>query len=111
MPHCIIECSDNFSNSSKLLIDAVHQGALASELFSEDDIKTRLVTYDAFQTGTTEKPFVHVVAKILAGRSSEQKSTLSHVILSELQAINLGMCSITVEVVDIDTSSYAKVVM
>ena len=38
MPHCIIEYSNGLDDSN--LIDSVHKGALNSQLFAENDIKS-----------------------------------------------------------------------
>jgi 5-carboxymethyl-2-hydroxymuconate isomerase len=109
LPHCIIEYSENFKESIDEIIYSVHRGALASGLFDESDIKTRSVSYENFQTGTSKKSFIHVSSKILLGRSRDQKSELSNAILSQLKKLNFVSCSLTVEVIDIDKASYAKI--
>ena len=109
MPHCIIEHSKNFKERVGELITAVHNGALATGIFDENDIKTRALSYENYQTGTLNKPFIHVSSKILVGRNDEQKSALSNAILTKVNELNLGPCSLTVEVIDIDKGSYAKI--
>lgn len=113
MPHCIIEYSREIEKSVEpaRLINAVYQGALKSGLFIEDHIKTRSMAFDSYQSGSIKKAFVHVTAKILSGRNSEQKKTLSNSILSQLKTIDFPPTSLTVEVVDLHKESYAKVVI
>ena len=53
---------------------AVFDGALHSQLFLPDgaDIKVRAMAYSNFKLGDGKASFVHVVVKILAGRTDEQ---------------------------------------
>lgn len=55
--------------------------------------------------------FVHVTLKILSGRNTEQKLCLSGAVLESLKTLGLTSVSITVEVVDIDRGSYAKILV
>jgi 5-carboxymethyl-2-hydroxymuconate isomerase len=111
MPHCIIEHSPEIEGNS--LIKLVHRGALESKLFDPDgsDIKVRAISYTNFQTGSVDIGFIHVTLRILSGRSFEQKSQLSYLVLQKLQSLTLSNCSISVDVVDIDRDSYAKVIV
>lgn len=108
MPHCIIEHSSNIDGSD--LVSLVHQGAVTSELFSTEgsDIKVRATPYATYKTGSVEISFVHVTLRILSGRNLEQKSALTNLVLESLKTRIEKDCSISVEVVDIDTESYAK---
>ena len=111
MPHCIIEHSIEIDGD--VLVSLVHQGALQSELFQPQgsDIKVRAIPYSHYQTGSVDIEFVHVTLKILSGRSTEQKSRLSALVLARLQTRLKKNCSLSVEVVDIDRDSYTKVVL
>ena len=109
MPHCVIEYSEGLASPSKLL-NAVFQGAVNSALFETDDIKTRAIAFNHYLTGDTPQDFVHVTAKILTGRNAEQRSRLSQAILSELSQLSLSSVSLTVDIVEIESASYAKVV-
>lgn len=111
MPHCIVEHSSTIDGNA--LIPLVFAGALESKLFEIDgsDIKVRAIPYSNYQTGNVDIGFVHVTLKILSGRTIEQKSKLSLLVLEKLKIQNLVNCSISVEVVDIDRVSYSKVVM
>jgi len=108
VPHCIIEHSENINSNT--LAPLVFSGALKSELFEADgsDIKVRAITYSSYQTGAHKSDFIHVTLKILAGRTCEQKIKLSQLVLDTLESVGLFNCTITIEVVDIDRSSYSK---
>ena len=110
MPHCLIEHSVTID--SKSLLPVVFTGTLNSNLFEPDgsDIKVRAIPYESYLVGKDKQNFIHIVLKILSGRSIENKEKLSNSVLTQLQTLELKDCSITVEVVDIDKSCYAKVV-
>lgn len=111
MPHCIIEHSANIDGVT--LVPLVHNAALNSGLFSArgSDIKVRALSYAHYQTGSVDIGFVHVTLRILSGRDLAQKTQLSHRVLDQLRQQLTHSCSLSVEVVDIDTDSYAKVVV
>lgn len=111
MPHCIVEYSKELERSVKpsAFIEAVHQGALQTDLFEESDIKTRTLSFENHQTGGRTLCFVHVIVKILSGRSREQRAGLSKKILDELKKLNLSSISMTVEICEIERETYAKV--
>lgn len=110
MPHCIVEHSASLD--SELILPLVFSGAMKSELFeiNGSDIKVRAITYHSYLTGSEKSDFVHVVLKILSGRSLEQKQMLSKSVLAQLQRLELKSCSLTVEVMDIERVSYSKLV-
>ena len=110
MPHCIIEHSASID--SDLLVPLVFAAALKSELFAADgsDIKVRSTAYTSYQIGNDKSDFAHIVLKILSGRTNEQKLQLSQRVLAHLETAKLTNCSITVEVVDMDSASYSKLV-
>lgn len=106
MPHCIIEHSVNLA--PKPLLDAVLQGALDSQLFDKNDIKIRAQAFEHYQTNASQTEFVHVVVKILSGRSEQQQSALSGQVLERLKTLKLAATSLTVEIVEMPRVSYAK---
>ena len=111
MPHCIIEHSSTIN--AEQLNSKVFLGALNSELFEADgrDIKVRSIAYENYQTGTEREDFIHVTVRILSGRSETDKEILSETVMTQLLSLSLSSASITVEVVDMDRNSYAKVVV
>jgi len=108
LPHCIIEYSKNLESRAAVLMRGVYDASVKSGFFSEKGIKVRAIPYDHALVGGVESVFVHVTARIFAGRSTEQKAQLSELIMSEIQQVGVESCSLTVEVVDIDNQSYAK---
>lgn len=110
MPHCIIEHSASLD--AKLLLPLVFSSVKNSQLFEPDgsDIKVRAMAYQHYLVGQSQADFIHVVLRILSGRTTEQKQHLSALVQEALAELKLAPCSITVEVVDIDRDSYAKVV-
>ena len=111
MPHCIVEHSADIDGET--LVSLVHRGALESNLFDSEgsDIKVRAAPYSDYQTGSVNIDFVHVTLRILSGRNLDQKSNLSQLVLNKLEGLLTNGCSISVEVVDIDRDSYAKVIV
>ncbi len=108
MPHCIIEYSSDLSDKVNDIMDAVYTGACSSQLFEEEDIKTRAIAYENYQVGSSSASFIHVSSKILSGRSSAQKAALNHTIVSHIADLGITNCAITAEVIDIDKESYIK---
>ncbi|MCO4798080.1 MAG: 5-carboxymethyl-2-hydroxymuconate Delta-isomerase [Colwelliaceae bacterium] len=110
MPHCIIEYSQELSQQINIsqLNDSVFRGADASNLFTIDAIKVRALPYQDYIVGENEQGFIHVSAKILKGRTTEQKQLLSQAILSQILSLTIANVSVSVEVLDIDTDSYVK---
>jgi len=111
MPHCIIEHSSTINAED--LLKPVFEGALKSSLFDKNgnDIKVRTVSYTHYLTGTEKSDFIHVIIKILSGRTTQQKLLLSETIINEVKLLNISHCSITVEVVDIERETYSKVLV
>lgn len=111
MPHCIIEHSPSLPATE--VMPLVFEGAVESGLFDKSgkDIKVRALSYEHFQTGTDKKDFIHVTLKILSGRNTAQKQALSSLVLEKLVALPYSPISMTVEVVDMDRSAYAKLVL
>lgn len=118
MPHCIIEHS--ISLDAQKLLPLVFASVKNSQLFAADgsDIKVRAMAYQHYwvgqnnlghsNVGQSQADFVHVVLKILSGRTTEQKQQLAQFVLTALLQLQHQGCSYTVEVVDMDRDSYAK---
>ncbi|KPL99993.1 5-carboxymethyl-2-hydroxymuconate Delta-isomerase [Vibrio splendidus] len=108
MPHCIIEHSSTIDGQQ--LNQKVFLGAMESQLFSPtgEDIKVRSLAYQHYQTGEVKEDFVHVSVRILSGRNEGIKTMLSKSILDQLLTLPLSNASLTVEIIDIETSSYSK---
>ena len=111
MPHCVIEYSRDLKAQPSSLINAVFQGTLNSQLFEESHIKTRTIAFDNYQVGAHKESFIHVTAKILSGRTLEQRSMLSESIIAALAKLDINSVTITVEVVELERESYAKKIL
>ncbi len=59
--------------SYRELMTTTHFSIFSSGIFEEEDIKTRLIPYELYRTGATEKPFIHITIRILPGCTEEQK--------------------------------------
>ncbi|MGO1120383.1 5-carboxymethyl-2-hydroxymuconate Delta-isomerase [Rhodovibrionaceae bacterium A322] len=103
MPHCIIEYSAPLADDLDItdLVTAVHQGALASGLFAEKDIKTRAVAYPHSHNGTGDRPHVATTVKLLPGRDGEKKEKLGKSVLSSLHDCLGDKASSSVEIADL----------
>ena len=106
MPHCIIEHSS--AMNPQTLIDAVHQGAIDSQLFDTAAIKTRTINYEYHRCDDNVDEFVHVNCKILSGRTAKQKDELSKAVLKRLADCGFTNISITVEISDLNKACYSK---
>ena len=116
MPHCIIEYAQTLEPGIQpiKLMEAVYLGSEQSELFDSSDIQVRAIPYNHFYSGNTVQPFVHVCVKIMSGRTLEQREALSSCILEALSLLFISAISpisLTVEVVEIETESYSKLVL
>ncbi len=112
MPHCIIEYSKELANKIHIseFIDKVHKGTLKTDLFIDSDIKIRAIPFENHQTGNKKIDFIHITVRILSGRNQEQKRILSNSVLDEFKNIKLKPISLTIEIVEIETESYSKIV-
>ncbi|MFT6834524.1 MAG: 5-carboxymethyl-2-hydroxymuconate isomerase [Francisellaceae bacterium] len=110
MPHCIIEYSVELEEiiDPIQLVATAYQGALKSNIFNGDDIKSRSIAYKNYQCGNSKKSFIHVTVKILTGRTPEQHTSLSKSILSEFKKINLSSVIFTMEIAEIERNIYVK---
>ncbi len=110
MPHCIVEYSNSpvIAENINELLTSVFKGAIDSQLFDAPSVKTRAIAFDSYQVGDTDKLFVHVTAKILSGRTLEQRQRLSKSIINSLSSFNFDNTSYTVEVIEMERESYEK---
>ncbi len=106
MPHCVIEHSDDFNSS--MLMEAVFKGVLTSRLFESKDIKVRALPFAHYQVGFKRSAFIHVILRIMSGRTQEQKSSLTQNVVEQLVGLNYEEVSITAEIQEMNESSYYK---
>jgi len=110
MPHLIIEYPQDCVADEQIesLLDEVHRAALQSGLFDESHIRLCAIPLIHYRSGGQRKPFIHVQCGIHSGRTGEQKRRLSEAILAAIRGHALPVAVITVEVVEMDRTSYAK---
>ena len=113
MPHCIVEYSQNLDQEVPPAewLEAVKKACIASSIFDVSDIKLRGIPYKNFITGGEEDAFVHVTIRMLSGRTMTQRSELSALILRALEGFTINNVSFTVDVVEMEISTYAKKVV
>ena len=110
MPHLTVEYVDTLADDIKLksMIDAVHAATNSSGLFTERDIKTRAIPLKNYRVGDTQETFVHVELRILSGRPVDEKKQLSQSLLDAVRDQQWGADQVSVDIVDMDRSSYSK---
>lgn len=110
MPHLVIEISRQVfdTDSARRLLLALHETAAGTGIVQGRDLKLRIVPIDIALVGKDDEPFVHLTFALLAGRSPEQKLTLSTLFLGVLckHFPLIGRCS--VEIRDMDSFFYKK---
>jgi 5-carboxymethyl-2-hydroxymuconate isomerase len=119
MPHVFLEYTPNLTefDADKALLRINHALVASGQFGAEFDIKSRATELGAFRVGTGlgERGFVHVKLALLSGRSAQIKKQLSESLLAGLK--DLGdwpegiEVQLSVEVVDLDRESYAKVTL
>jgi len=119
MPHIIIEYSQDsvLPETAKKLVSSVFEAVKLTGLFKTENIKVRLHPVEIYQLGLPDSGFMHVMCRIHPGKNPEQKIQLTQTILSHLESVlkpelkaESGLV-ITVEVVEMDRTKYAKVVL
>ena len=114
MPHIILEYSLPVEDSSlsveqaKVLVDAAFAAVTETQLFKEDNIKVRLHPLEFYRLGLGDCGFIHGICRIHTGKTVLQKQQLSQSLLAALTGCETSKRVITVEVVEMDTETYAK---
>ena len=117
MPHCILEASDNLLDTPDwgALLRELHATLVATGLFREADLKSRVIRHDAFLVGdgAPDRAFVSLDLQVLTGRSDEVKAQLSEALLAVLArafprtsaAMRLNL---TVQISELHAPSYRR---
>jgi 5-carboxymethyl-2-hydroxymuconate isomerase len=108
MPNFIIDCSENVMRlkSADDIMQEVFDSALSTNLFSASEIKVRINPFSYYNNANTLDDFIHVFGYIMEGRTMEQKSNLSKVIVSKLHQIFPEVPSISMNIQDFEKASY-----
>jgi 5-carboxymethyl-2-hydroxymuconate isomerase len=111
MPHLIVEYSANLDRSIDIavLIEGIHQAALETGVFPIGGVRTRAARRDAYRIGDghADNGFIHVQARIGAGRPADVRHRAGEHIfnrLKELMAAHFSQAplGLTLEMVEID---------
>jgi len=110
MPHLVVSYARPLEKEADIqkIVEHVFQGAEESGLFKTPAIKVRALPVDHFVTAGTDQPFVHVDAKLFAGRTDEQKQDLIKRLFDKIDALVNEQVTISVEAIDMDTPNYIK---
>lgn len=116
MPHLTVEYSSNLAGfpQAQALRELNLAVTSSPEVLDEADLKTRIVALDHYAIGTAPaaRAFVYAQLRLLSGRTPEAKKDLSAriaAVLGRLTPRPEGVAvQLSVEIVDMDRSSYAK---
>lgn len=110
MPHLIVEFSAEQASRAQVerMLDAAHQAVVDSGLFEPDHIRVRALPLAFYRCGGEASHFIHAQLRLHRGRSPEQKRCCAAAVRDALQAQAWLASSITVEVVEMDSDSYAR---
>jgi 5-carboxymethyl-2-hydroxymuconate isomerase len=117
MPHLIVEYSANLEPALDIrgLVEALHEAALETGVFPIGGIRTRAAKRDIYRIadGHDDNAFIHVQARIGAGRTAEVRQKAAHHIFARLKAETADVFAnrplgLTLEIVEIDAVGSLK---
>lgn len=117
MPHCILEASDNLLDAPDwaALLEALHGALVATGLFSEADIKSRVILHRTFRVadGAPDRAFATLDVQILEGRDDATKARISEALLAVLapafpRTAAAMRLNLTVQVSELHRASYRR---
>jgi len=110
MPHFVIEysCDVERDYDIKKVMQIAFEAGVKSGVMQADDIKVRARPYDHYRLMADGDRFVHVTVFLLAGRTSNQKITVSEMLRSDLSAYLNEITSISVDIRDMNPDCYRK---
>lgn len=117
MPHCILEASDNLLEEPDWsgLLAEIHRTLVATGLFAEADIKSRVIRHGIFRVadGAPDRAFVTLDVQVMEGRSDEVKAALGDALLPVLvrafpRSAEGMRLNLTVQISDLHRPSYRR---
>lgn len=111
MPHIIVEYAGHLDETHCMtdLCQTLFDAAAASGVFPDTSaIKVRTIPCPFSRIGTEPQTFAHATIRLLAGRSDDVKAALTQTILNTLDQALPDVGSLSVDIKDIDTATYAK---
>lgn len=110
MPHLVIEYSVDALDKDKVtqLMEQLFVAAGQTGVMQPEDIKVRARGYDDFLVAGRKDSFVHLSVYLLAGRTPEQKVTLSTRLRQTMVEQCPDVISLSVDIRDMDPVAYKK---
>ncbi len=111
MPHLIVEYSANLEGDLDMrrVIDALHAAALDSGVFPIGGVRVRAARRDLYKIadGHPDNGFIHVQARIGAGRAPEVRQKAAELIFERLKSVTADVFArrplgLSLEIVEID---------
>jgi len=114
MPNLVLEYTNSVDERVNIqgLLEDLHKVALDSGLFAADDVKSRALRCYNWLIGEHEdsEDFIHITFELLEGRSDEQKKKISDKLMAVLQEQAGHVKSLSVNMRDMDRSSFQKII-
>lgn len=115
MPHFIIEYSQSLEQYASKMLKAIFQAAGDSGLFQPEDVKVRAQAFSHYLNGYNQADFIHLVIKLMPGRTAQQHQALSQAAAAALyESITSPVPSqpvvISSEVIELKQTSYHKLI-
>ncbi|WP_117236273.1 5-carboxymethyl-2-hydroxymuconate Delta-isomerase [Vibrio maerlii] len=114
MPNLVLEYSNSVDERVNVqgLLEDLHQVVLNCGLFDVPSVKSRTLRCHNWLIGDKEDDvdFIHINFELLAGRTEEQKRELSRQLMAVLQEQAHSVYSLTVNIRDMDTTCFQKVI-
>jgi 5-carboxymethyl-2-hydroxymuconate isomerase len=86
----------------------LHRAAASTGVVKAEDLKIRAQAFDDYLVAGEERSFFHVTLYLLAGRTSQQKESLSVEIRKVLVELLGDTHSLSVDIRDMDPDAYKK---
>jgi len=111
MPHLIVEYSANLEPDLAMgeVVSALHEAALATGVFPIGGVRVRAARRDIYKIadGHRDNAFIHVQARIGAGRPPDVRAKAAEIIFERLKAITADVygrrpLGLSLEIVEID---------
>ncbi|MCL9783537.1 5-carboxymethyl-2-hydroxymuconate Delta-isomerase [Vibrio sp. S4M6] len=114
MPNLILEYSNSVDERVNVqgLLEDLHKVTMESGLFDQASVKSRALRYHTWLIGNDgdSQDFIHIRFELLSGREEEQKRQLSRALMSALQEQASHVHSLTIDVRDMDSACFQKII-
>lgn len=116
MPHLTLQYTANLDGFDAAgALAATNQALVDSGHFDEVAIKSRAIRLEHYRVGLagSGRAFVHVLLKVMPGRSRAVRQALGQALLEALRGVTAtGLhCQLCVEVEELESSTYAKAIL